>query len=150
MGSEHMVFLVFKAVFCIILSVCVYCQVSNERYYCAGRHDVTTIVEHPSSLVVPVNEIAVFSCTARCTPSQCDSQLEGRWFINDTFGPMYYGGNNLSMSLMLNTSNARNNSKVRCNFGLNEIQHSGELKHVDSEAATLIFMDGELQLINYV
>ena len=43
MDSEHMVFLVFKAVFCIILSVCVYCQVSNERYHCAGRHDVTLL-----------------------------------------------------------------------------------------------------------
>ena len=43
MGSEYMVFLVFKAVSCIILSVCMCCQVSNERYSCAGRHDVTLI-----------------------------------------------------------------------------------------------------------
>ena len=51
MGSEHMVFLVFKAVFCIILSVCMCCQVSiNERYSCAGRHDVTTSVQISSSI----------------------------------------------------------------------------------------------------
>ena len=100
-------------------------------------------MEHPSSLVVPVNATAVFSCTARCTPSQCE--LKGQWFINDTFGPMYYSHSNLSMSLMLNTSNDRNNSKIRCNFDHNVVPSSGE--HVDSEAATLILMDGELQLI---
>ena len=46
---------------------------------------------------------------------------------------------------MLNTSNANNSSKVRCYFDLNVIPSSGE--HEDSEIATLILMDGELQSI---
>ena len=100
-------------------------------------------MEHPSSLVVPVNATAVFSCTAYCTPSSC--QLIGQWFINDTFISTHHNHDNLSMSLMLNTSNANNSSKVRCYFDLNVIPSSGE--HEDSEIATLILMDGELQSI---
>ena len=51
-----MVFLVFKAVSCIILSVCVHCQVSNERYSCAGRHDVTKWTE--ALKAVELNQLA--------------------------------------------------------------------------------------------
>lgn len=104
-----------------------------------------TIVEHPSSLVVPVNATAVFSCTARCTPSPCD--LMGQWLVNDTFitDSIHHSCDNLSMILMLNTSNASNGSKVRCYFDLNEIFSINE--HEDSEIASLILMDGELQSI---
>ena len=46
------------------------------------------------------------------------------------------------MTLMINTSEARNISKVRCYFDLNIIPPSPE--HKDSDNATLILIDGEL------
>jgi hypothetical protein len=100
-----------------------------------------TIVEHPSSLVAPVNATAVFSCTARCTPSSCE--LEGRWIINDMFAARRsYNRDSLTLTLMLNTSVVGNSSKIRCFFDLNVIPLSDE--HEDSENATLILMDGEI------
>ena len=104
---------------------------------------IITIVEHPSSLLVPVDAMAVFSCTARCTPSPCE--LVGQWIVNGMFTikPMkYYNYNELSMTLMLNTSEVHNSSKVRCLFDINIIADSVE--HVDSYTATLIIMDSEL------
>jgi hypothetical protein len=99
------------------------------------------IVENPSSLVAPVNATAVFSCTARCAPSPCE--LEGQWIINDIFAaPKLHSRDNLILTLMLNTSVDRKNSKIRCYFDLNVIPISGE--HEDSQSATLILTDGEL------
>lgn len=49
----------------------------------------------------------------------------------------------LTLTLMLNTSVVGNSSKIRCYFDLNVIPISGE--HEDSETATLILTDSELQ-----
>ena len=97
-------------------------------------------MEHPSSLLVPVNAMAVFSCTARCTPSPCE--LAGQWIVNHMFMPSQYKYNELTMTLMLNTSEVHNSSEVRCYFDINIIPASVE--HMDSYTATLIIMDSEL------
>ena len=99
-------------------------------------------MEHPSSLLVPVNATvtAGFSCTAQCASSPCE--LVGQWIINNRFASRCHGRDQLILTLMLNTSEVRNSSKIRCYFEFNGISSTGE--HEDSESANLVLMDGEL------
>ena len=58
---------------------------------------------------------------------------------------LYHNNHTLTMTLMINTSEGCNSSKVQCHFDLNAISISGaEFKHKDSVYATLILIDGEL------
>ena len=68
MDSEHILFLVFnfKAAFCIILSVCMCCQVYNKRYPCAGRHDVTVTKNAYSPM-----KAAVYSAQLKLKNNTC-------------------------------------------------------------------------------
>jgi hypothetical protein len=84
------------------------------------------IVAHPSSLLVPVNEIGVFTCTARCARVSCS----GYWIINNlytdpedefiekgfTFPPMQQSDSELLMTLRVNASEAVNDSVISCEF----------------------------------
>ena len=125
-------------------------NISLSTLFLAG-----TIVfeEQPSSLLIPVNEIGVFSCAASCSPSQC----VGRWTINGhythpygnqpsdvfvklgfIFPPDRSQGNKHTMTLMVNASEAVNNMTIACEFELNP--HS---EYNLSETATLLVISGE-------
>ena len=83
------------------------------------------IVAHPSSLLVPINEIAVFSCKA-CSCFSCS----GYWIINNSyteppdefiakgysFPPMQNYSDELLMTLLVNASEEVNNSVISCEF----------------------------------
>ena len=83
------------------------------------------IVAHPSSLLVPVNEIAVFTCKAH----SCFS-CSGYWIINGlyaeppdeftskgySFPPMQNYSDELLMTLLVNASEVVNNSVISCEF----------------------------------
>ena len=110
------------------------------------RCQVITVVEHPSSLLVPVNEIAVFSCTAhvQCSPSPCYSVVRGQWIVDNTFiGRSIisrYGANELTLNWRINNSNIMcNTSEVRCHFSYSANTYSKE-----SNTAVLKWIDGEL------
>ena len=101
------------------------------------------IVAHPSSLLLPVNEIGVFTCTARC--NSCSRY----WIINDSFTEPdrdqfiqkgfaflsdQWNGNELTMTLTVNASEAVNNTEISCEFDPN----GGEGTSVQSTPARLL------------
>ena len=119
------------------------------------------IEEHPSSLLIPVNEIGVFSCVANCSNSQC----RGVWLINGDYTHPYSDepeerfvnmgfmfpsdqppvGNLHTITLMVNASEAVNNTTIRCEFDLG----------VSSDPATLLVIPGnksykDVQTCSYV
>ena len=79
---------------------------------------------HPSSLLVPINEIGVFTCKARC------ALCSGHWIINDLytdpqtefiekgfmFPSMQQSDSELFMTLKVNASEVVNNSVISCEF----------------------------------
>ena len=99
-------------------------------YYCASLillsfHPVgVEIVSHPSSLLVPVNEIGIFTCKAHC------KSCSGFWVINGLytdpedefiekgfiFPPMQQSDSEILMSLRVNASEVVNNSVISCEF----------------------------------
>ena len=110
----------------------------------AVQCQIITIVEHPSSLLVPVNETAIFSCTAHIIP--CSSQschLMGQWIVNSEFisrSHDEFGVNELTLYWRINHSNSRNTSEVRCHF-------SDVFTSADSNIAVLEWIDGEVLCI---
>ena len=108
---------------------------------------VITIVEHPFSLLVPANESALFSCTARVQCSTESCSLKGQWIINHGFidrSHDQYGHNELTLNWRMINSDSqlyRNNSVVRCHF-----RHGSVIK--DSDTASLVLIDGELLSIH--
>ena len=97
-----------------------------------------TVVEHPLSLLVPVNETAIFSCTAH---AQCVYSFKGEWVINEIFeSPLSERSTNqslLTLYRILDTSEFQNATEVRCLFKCNGLR-------IDSETATLLFIYGKL------
>ena len=101
------------------------------------------IVAHPSSLLVPINEIAVFSCKAR----SCFS-CSGYWIINNSyteppdefiakgysFPPMQNYSDELLMTLLVNASEVVNNSVISCEFD----PSGGIGSRIKSRCATLL------------
>lgn len=90
-----------------------------------GLHAGQEIVKEPSSLLLPVNKIGVFSCKALCESYQC----LGFWVVNDsvsdfqnnTVPGMYYRfqGNmtaGYTLTLTVNASEALNNTRIRCRY----------------------------------
>ena len=99
-----------------------------------------TIVEHPSSLLVPVNETAIFSCTAHVQCSSPPCHLRGQWIVDYNFissSHNEFGNNELTLYLRIINSNSRNTSKVRCHFSDGSVSK-------DSNTAVLKWIDGEL------
>ena len=91
------------------------------------------IVVHPSSLLVPVNEVGVFTCTA----SSCIS-CSGYWIVNGSFTELAAARDRfmmkgfrflndrwneardeLTMTIMVNASEAVNNTRISCEFDPN-------------------------------
>ena len=104
------------------------------------------ILEHPSSLLVPVNKTAVFTARAFCM-NQCYSV----WSVNQSYNfdtnefvPFsgLWNGDELSVTLSVNVSESINNTKVCCEFDEPGID-GGRLS---SETATLIVISGTIIL----
>lgn len=82
------------------------------------------IVSHPSSLLVPINEIGIFTCKAHCR------SCSGFWVINGLytdpedqfiekgfiFPPMQRSDSEILMTLRVNASEVVNNSVISCEF----------------------------------
>lgn len=102
-----------------------------------NQHDQITVIEHPASVLVPVNAKAVFSCTAQCTPQPCT--LTGEEVVNDDFisSIVHCNQNELTLNLTIYNSEFSDTARVRCYFSNNFI-------HNDSDTATLEWIDGEL------
>lgn len=97
---------------------------------------------HPSSLLVPINEIGVFTCKARCV------QCSGHWIINGLytdpedqfiakgfmFPPMQQSDSEILMTLRVNASEVVNNSVISCEFNPN----GGEGRSNYSRSAKLL------------
>ena len=116
-----------------------------------------TILENPSSLLIPVNEIGVISCKAYCAQQQCT----GHWLINDTythsnsvyqpksdfttkgftFPPHQWNRNELILMLNVNMTKAINNTEIYCEFDGNTIYNGS---YVQSEIATLLMTSSKL------
>ena len=92
---------------------------------CAGQQ--IRIQKEPSSLLIPVNEIGIFSCKALCTPNTC----LGYWIINDshtqhkhdyelkgfTFHTQRNSSNDeYTLMLTVNASEAVNNTRMYCEY----------------------------------
>ena len=105
------------------------------------------IVAHPSSLLVPVNEIGVFTCRARC------NMCSGYWIINDSFTQpardqlMIKGfrfpedqwqGDELTMTITVNASEVVNNTRISCEFDPN-----GGGNSVSSSTARMLVINGK-------
>ena len=105
------------------------------------------IEKHPSSILIPVNEIGVFSCVANCSTADC----VGLWRINGeythpysdepeerfvdmgfTFPPDQTHGSLHTITLMVNASEAVNNTIIRCEFDLG----------ISCDPATLLVIPG--------
>ena len=98
-----------------------------------------TIVEHPSSLLVPVNETAVFSCTAHVQCNFPPCRLRGKSIVNKSIFSRSQGDNELTLNWRINNSNImRNTSEVRCHFSY------GNRDSEESKTAFLKWIDGEL------
>ncbi len=108
------------------------------------------IEEQPSSLLIPVNEIGVFTCSARCSSQD---QCVGLWRINGSythpynnipaemfvnlgfmFPPDQIHGDLHTITLMVNASEAVNNTEICCEFGLG----------ISCEPATLLIIPGTI------
>ena len=99
-------------------------------------------MSHPSSLLVPVNEIGVFTCKARCR------SCSGYWVINDLyteikdqfiekgfiFPPMQQSDSEILMTLRVNASEVVNDSTIYCEFD----STGGEGCRNDSRRAKLL------------
>ena len=97
---------------------------------------------HPSSLLVPINEIGVFTCKAYCV------SCSGHWIINDLytdpqtefiergfiFPLMQQSESELLMTLKVNASEVVNNSVISCEFDTS----GGERTRVLSRSAELL------------
>ena len=119
-------------------------------YFVANSQNIT-IVEHPSSLLIPVNTTAIFSCTAhvQCTSQSCT--LTGHWIVNGNFYSSNTDRNDMvdkiTLSLTLNVSEAQahNNSNIHCQFDV-----VGNTGLENSAEATLLVIGGEILLYTCV
>lgn len=107
------------------------------------------IVANPSSLLVPVNEMGAFTCKARC------NQCLGNWIVNDSFtfrrdqliekGFRFledrWNGDELTMMLTVNASEAVNNTSISCEFDPN-----GDGDSVPSARATLLVISSKYKI----
>ena len=104
------------------------------------------IEEEPSSLLIPVNQLATFSCRSSC------NTCIGRWYVNGSItisnsGNPYPEYSNFifiqtddgSLVLKVNASEALNNTRVYCKF-----RGSGaSTASAQSETATLLVISSE-------
>ena len=105
-------------------------HVAHKLHFVAGQ-SIIEFVEQPLSLLIPVNEIGVFSCRVRCLPNPClgfwiinnlhsqdmhhRSQLELRGFaFTDTQRVM----DEYKLSLTVNASEAANSSMIACEYSM--------------------------------
>lgn len=115
---------------------------------------VITLLEEPSSLLIPANEIGTFSCQALCVTHQCT----GHWLINNSYSHtshMYEpkvellmkgfmfpanenSGDEYILKLVVNASESVNNTDVRCEFDV-----SGSSETVQSMPATLLVISSK-------
>jgi hypothetical protein len=107
------------------------------------------IVEHPSSLLVPVNEVGVFTCTARCNSCSGNWIVDGSFTISESareqlmrkgfrFLPNHWNEDELTMTLIVNASEAVNDTPISCEFDPN-----GDGDSVTSVTATLLVISSE-------
>ena len=110
------------------------------------------IVANPSSLLVPVNEVGTFTCKARC------NLCTGRWIVNNSFifrrdqliekGIQFledrWNGDELTMILTVNASEAVNNTNISCEFDPN-----GDGDSVPSASATLLVIRSKYKLCKF-
>ena len=106
---------------------------------------------HPSSLLVPINEIGVFTCKARCV------SCAGFWVINSSyadpmdefiakgfiFPPMQQSDSEILMTLRVNASEVVNNSVISCEFSPN----GGEGLRNFSRSAKLLVITSTIIII---
>ena len=100
------------------------------------------MLEHPSSLLLPVNSTATLSCTVNCVGQSCS----GYWAINHSFSiPPEFNDRSkdwidseITLELDVVASLAVNNTVVQCGF--NGIGDNRE--HEDTLPATLLVLTG--------
>ena len=137
--------------------VCMYVAIGYEVHVvlvcCLSLLAGAIVIEkQPSSLLIPVNEIGVFSCVASCSSPQC----VGRWRINDSYAHPYNSNepdemfvnmgfmfppdqtyqNQHTLTLMVNASEAVNNIRLQCEFRV------GITEYASSETANLLVIPG--------
>lgn len=127
----------------IRLPMCSRNLIVTESYIQSFHTVGLEIAAHPSSLLVPINEVGVFTCVARscfgCSGywiidskySDPPDQFIAKGFI---FPPMQRSDNELLMTLKVNASEIVNNSEIYCEFDPN----GGEGSRVLSRHATLL------------
>ena len=84
---------------------------------------VLIIEKEPSSLLIPANEIGVFSCQARC-------HCNGYWKVNGTRHHSIntrrmisnYTESSGTLTLTVNASEVMNNTSIQCNYEENGIR----------------------------
>lgn len=119
----------YDYVLCVIVSLKVCCTLPVQC------RDIT-VVEHPSSVLVPVNATAAFSCAAQCTPQPCT--IAGQWIISGKFKSIISHQNEV---ILYWTTDIHKNASLRCRF------HYFRLNE-ESKSATLVWIDGKLLCIN--
>ena len=119
------------------------------------------VEEHPSSLLIPGNKTAVFSCKAHChskqgclvfwvingndteTKEKCSS-FKQKGFAFSTEKEVVNGTFNYNMTLTINATRANNNTNMHCVF--EETGDDGGSAH--SETATLLVVTGKQLMIS--
>lgn len=118
---------------------------------CSYVGAVITIEEHPSSILIAVNQTAQFSCKADCIPSCLIF-----WKINDTLTddneePFEQKGftffrskenRTYFMTLIVNATEEINNTEVQCIFELSSGIDSALENSIESKNATLLVIAG--------
>ena len=95
----------------------------------------------PSPLLIPANEIGMFSCKALCEGFQCT----GFWIINDTqritvneqrmMSHYSSSGNEYTLTLTVNASEAMNNTRIQCKY-----EASGNVHGITRSATVSLFV----------
>lgn len=121
---------------------------------CFNPASAAVLEAQPSSLLIPVNQVAVFTCTA-----DCSLRCLGRWIINDTyphddnsdlklqgkglsFPVVPDNGTKYTIRVVVNASLSTNNTNISCEF------HSpGNDDYILSSESTLLVIAGETQYL---
>ena len=118
------------------------------------QENLIAIEEHPLSLLVPVNETAIFSCKAKC-----ESGCLVLWGINGNmyqYDPLEIQQNGFTFSLdkdngsiimnvTVNATEAINNTDIYCVF---EKDGDNVLLSVRSKNATLLVITGKTYIVH--
>ena len=112
------------------------------------------IVKEPSSLLIPANEIGVFSCKALCDGFQCN----GFWVINGTHRNVVDedrmvsnysrapNGNEYTLTLTVNASEAMDNTRVHCKYEA----LTGNMNGISRSTMVYLFVISSIKIRHYI